>query len=69
VITGSDKVATSATSINSLTWDDIDFTLDQSGFVAGDEIDVLVTIAGVDGAGATPVIGAFRAFVGCTIRG
>ena len=69
VITGSDKVSTAATTINSLTWDDIDFALDQSGFVAGDEIDVLVTIAGVDGAGATAVIAAFRAFVGCTIRG
>ena len=69
VITGADRVSTSATSINSLTWDDIDFALDQSGFVAGDEIDVLVTIAGVDAASGTAVIGAFRAFVGCTIRG
>ena len=69
VITGSDRITTTATSINSLTWDDYDFALDQSGFVAGDEIDVLVTIAGVDGASATAVIGAFRAFVGCTIRG
>lgn len=69
VITGSDRITTTATSINSLTWDDYDFALDQSGFVAGDEIDVLVTIAGVDGASATAVIAAFRAFIGCTIRG
>jgi len=69
VITGSDLVTTAATDINSLTWDNFDFALDQSGFVPGDELDVLVTIAGVDAASATNVIGAFRAFIGCTIRG
>jgi len=69
VITGSDKVTTVATSINSLTWADYDFALDASGFVAGDEIDVLVTIAGVDSVNTTAVIAGFRAFIGCTIRG
>jgi hypothetical protein len=69
VITGADRVTTSAKDINSLTWSDIDFAIDQAGFVPGDELDVLVTIAGVDAASATNVIGAFRAFIGCTIRG
>jgi len=69
VITGSDLVTTSATTINSLTWANVDFAVTQSGLVAGDELDVLITIAGVDGASATAVIAGFRAFIGCTIRG
>jgi hypothetical protein len=68
-VSGSDLITTTATTINSLTWSNIDFSVTQTGLVAGDELDVLVTIAGVDAATATAVIAGFRAFVGCTIRG
>jgi hypothetical protein len=69
-VSGSDLITTPASSaINSLTWSNIDFSVTQTGLVAGDELDVLVTIAGVDAATATAVIAGFRAFVGCTIRG
>lgn len=69
--TGSDLVTTAAQSINSLTWADKDFAIDGTGLVPGDELDILITITGVDtGSGSvTAVIGGFRAFVGCTIRG
>ena len=68
-VSGSDLITTTATTINSLTWANIDFSVTQTGLVAGDELDVLITIAGVDAATATAVIAGFRAFVGCTIRG
>jgi hypothetical protein len=68
-VSGSDLITTTATTINSLTWSNIDFSVTQTGLVAGDELDVLITIAGVDAATATAVIAGFRAFVGCTIRG
>ena len=68
-VTGGDLITATATTINSLAWSNIDFSVTQTGLVAGDELDVLVTIAGVDAATATAVIAGFRAFVGCTIRG
>jgi len=57
---GSDLCSTSAASINSLTFADKDFTIDGSGLVAGDELDVRVAIAVSDAATGTAVIGAFR---------
>lgn len=68
---GSDLVTTAAQSINSLTWADYDFAISTAGLVAGDELDILATIAITDsGSGTvTAVIGGFRAFIGCTIRG
>lgn len=69
VITGSDLIATSATSINSLTWANYDFTITPTGLVAGDEFDVLCTIDVVDVATGTAVIAGFRPFFGCTSRG
>lgn len=67
--TGSDLVLTSATTINSLDWADVDFEIDGTGLVAGDEIDVLCIITIVDAATATAVIGGFRPLIGCTKRG
>lgn len=60
-IDGSDLVTTAATTINSLTFADKDFTIDGSGLSAGDELDVLITIAITDAATATAVIGAIGA--------
>lgn len=52
-----DSVSTSATTINSLTEAAKVFTITPTNYVAGDEIDVLVTVAITDGATATAVIG------------
>lgn len=54
---GSDLVTTSATTINSLTLADKDFTLTAAGLAPGDWLDVRVTIAITDGATATAVLG------------
>lgn len=54
---GSDLVTTSATTINSLTAAAKEFAITPTGLVAGDELDVRVTIAITDGATATAVIG------------
>lgn len=65
-----DLVATSATTINSLTFSDKDFTLTATDLVPGDILDVRVTIAITDAATATAVIGAFCKFkLLCDIRG
>lgn len=58
VISGSDLVTTSATSINSTTFQNKDFTLTATGLTAGDTLDILMTIIVVDAASATAVIGA-----------
>ena len=68
-VSGTDLVTTSATTINSLTWSNVDFAITSAGLVSGDELDVMITVVGVDAATATSVIAGFRAFVGCTIRG
>lgn len=60
-IDGSDLVTTAATTINSLTFADKDFTIDGSGLSAGDELDILITIAITDAATGTAVIGAIGA--------
>ena len=56
---GSDLVSTAATTINSTTFADIDFTVTPSSLSPGDILDVRVKIAINDGATATAVIGAF----------
>lgn len=56
-LVGSDLCATSATTINSLTASAKTFSVTSTGIVAGDELDVRVTIAITDGATATAVIG------------
>jgi hypothetical protein len=56
-------VATSATSINSLTLANKDFTLNTTGLVAGNRLDVRVSIAVNDAAGVTAVIGVLHDLV------
>ncbi len=67
---GADICATAATTINSTTLADIDFTITSSGLVAGDVLDIRMHVAINDGATGTAVIG----MVGnvdllCDIRG
>ncbi len=54
---GSDLVTTSATSINSLTLADKDFTLTASSLAPGDWLDVRITIAITDSGTGTAVLG------------
>lgn len=54
---GSDLVSTAATTMNSTTFADIDFVVSPSGLSPGDILDVRITMAINDGAGATAVIG------------
>ena len=56
-----DICATSAQSINSLTGADKDFTLTPTGVVAGEILDVVLTVAITDSATATAVIGKLTA--------
>lgn len=56
-VNGSDLVTTAATTINSLTEADIDFTITGSGLSGGDELDVRITIAITDSATGTAVTG------------
>jgi len=53
---GSDLVSTAATTINSLTFADIDFVVSPSGLSPGDILDVRITTAVNDGASGTAVI-------------
>lgn len=55
---GSDLCATAATSINSLTFGNKDFTITASGLAGGDVLDVRMTVTVVDGATATTVTAA-----------
>ena len=67
---GSDICATGATSINSLTFADIPFTITPSGVVAGDVLDVRIAIACNDaatGTAVTPTIAAIDLL--CDIKG
>lgn len=54
---GSDLVTTSATTMNSTTFADIDFTITPTSLSPGDILDVRITVAINDGATATAVIG------------
>jgi len=53
---GSDLISTAATSMNSLTFANIDFVVAPSTLSPGDILDVRITCAVNDGAGATAVI-------------
>lgn len=53
---GSDLVSTAATTMNSTTFADIDFVVSPSGLSPGDVLDIRVTCAVSDAAGATAVI-------------
>lgn len=67
---GSDICATSATSINSLTCAEKEFTITPSGLVPGDELDIRVTIAITDSATATAVIGMItKMHLLCSVKG
>lgn len=67
---GSDLCATAATTINSLTFGSKDFSVTASGLVAGDLLDVRMTIAINDGATVTAVIGAVGSIeLLCQVRG
>jgi hypothetical protein len=69
-LVGSDLCATAATTINSLTFGDKDFSITSAGLVAGDILDVRVAILITDVATATAVIGAFAsAELLCQVRG
>lgn len=68
LVSGSDLVATSATTINSLTFAEKEFTVTATTLAPGDELDIRVTIACVDGATATavtPTIGAVDLWCDC----
>ena len=65
-----DLVTSSATTMNSLTFADIDFTITPTTFVSGDTLDIRLTIACNDAATGTvvePVIGAVQLI--CDVRG
>lgn len=67
---GSDLVSTSATTINSLTAADKAFVIDPTGLVAGDELDIRVTIAITDVGTGTAVIGRImKLYMLPTVRG
>lgn len=66
---GSDLVTTAATTINSLTFADVEFVVSPSGLSPGDILDIRVTIAVNDGASATAVVAAFTsAKILCDVR-
>jgi len=56
---GSDLVSTAATTMNSLTFANMDFVVTPTGLSPGDILDIRITIAVNDGASATAVIAAF----------
>ena len=67
---GADLVTTAATTINSLTLADIDFTVNAASLSAGDLLDVRIAVAINDGASGTAVIGLIgAAHLTCDIRG
>lgn len=67
---GSDLCTTSATSINSLTNANKDFTIDPATLGPGDQLDVRVTIAITDSATVTAVIGEIGSLTFlCDVRG
>ena len=64
-----DLCATSAASINSLTLGSDDFTITATTLVAGDVLDVRVSITVTDGATVTAVIGSLhRLILRCSVR-
>lgn len=70
LVSGSDICATAAQSINSLTFADKDFTLTATNLDPGDQIDIRVKIAVVDGATGTAVEAAIGSVeLLCDIKG
>lgn len=66
---GADLVSTAATTINSLTFANIDFVVSPTGLSPGDILDVRITVAVSDGASATAVIAALTsARLLCDVR-
>jgi hypothetical protein len=66
---GSDLVTTSATTINSTTFADINFTVTATGLIAGDILDIRITTAVNDAATETAVIaGITSAKLVCDVR-
>mgnify|MGYP006372672731 FL=1 len=66
---GSDLVSTAATTMNSLTFANIDFVVTPTGLSPGDILDVRITCAVNDAAGATAVIaGVTSAKLLCDVR-
>lgn len=69
-VSGSDLCTTSATTINSLTFADKDFAITGTGLVAGDWLDIRLTVLVNDAATVTAVIGCIgSAEMLLTIRG
>lgn len=69
-LVGSDLVTTAATTINSLTLATKTFTIDPTGLVAGDLLDIRMTIAITDVATATAVIGQVgQVYMAYSVRG
>lgn len=67
---GSDLCATSATTINSLTYANKDFTITETGLVAGDVFDIRITVAVNDSGTGTAVIAAIGSCdLLCDVRG
>ncbi len=66
---GSDLCTTDATTINSTTFGDIDFTITGTGLVAGDILDVLITTSVNDtGTGTAVIAGITSAKLRCDVR-
>lgn len=69
-VSGSDLCSTSAQDINSLTFDDKDFTLTGTGLIVGDILDIRIAVAVTDSATATAVIGALASIeLLCQVQG
>jgi hypothetical protein len=67
---GSDLVTTAATTMNSLTDANIDFTVDAATLLPGDLLDIRMAITCTDGATATAVIPSVGAVeLLCSIKG
>lgn len=70
LVSGTDICATSAQSINSLTFANKDFTITPSGLNPGDQLDIRITVACTDSATATavkPTIGSVELL--CDVKG
>jgi len=67
---GTDLVTTAATSINSVTFANYDYAMDEATLVAGDLLDILLKISVNDAATATAVIAALYAIeLVCDVQG
>ena len=69
VVDAGDLVTTAATSIKFLSWANYDFAINPAGLVAGDWLDIQLTIAVTDAATPTAVIAGCRPSICVTIKG